>query len=431
MGKRYFLTISILFFAVGAGAFAQSAAQLPAQNAAQLQGGNNTNDFVPYVSQIKVEARNNLIRLTWVDSPDARGPVYIFKSARPFSGSVPANIRPVVVRYGEQYYVDDTDDMKNLYYFVAASDNSGRRYDLILPRINSTSLITSQAQSQLTEEEIASPAQPSITAAPPAMKPAEGIYNLRAALDGDRVIITYEIEGPRRNAILYRSTQPVHRPQDLLNAVIVQSRITSPFIDVPVPGLSWYYALVYEDEISSGNMGIKPGFNATVSPVMIAGEQSAERSLRPIPLPVMTLRNTMPESLHLTEIPGQMPLSRETAGILRDTQMPGKAPLNLKRPRVFAVDLVAPTGGEESALFEIVMDYFVKFQWDTARVSLQHYLSQPRSGEIEGRARFYLGQALYYNGSYREALMEFLSFRSLNLPEANKWIDAVLSAMVY
>jgi len=437
--KLYIFVLIFLFLASGfnlaaqnATQFpAQNATQFPAQNAAQLQGGNNTNDFVPYVSQIKVEARNNLIRLTWVDSPDARGPVYIFKSVRPFTGAVPANIRPVVVRYGEQYYVDDTDDMKNLYYFVAASDNSGRRYDLILPRINSTSIVPSQAQSQLTEEEIASPAQPSITALPPSAKPSEGIYNLRAALDGDRVIITYEIEGPRRNAILYRSTQPVHRPQDLLNAVIVQSRVTSPFIDVPVPGLSWYYALVYEDEISSGNMGIKPGFNATVSPVTVVGEQSTERSLRPIPLPVMTLRNTMPEGLFLTEIPGQMPLSKETSSILRDTQMPGKAPLNLKRPRVFAVDLVAPTGGEESALFEIVMEYFVKFQWDTARVSLQYYLSQPRSSEIEGRARFYLGQALYYNGLYREALMEFLTFRSLNLPEANKWIDAVLSAMVY
>jgi len=421
----YFPAVFSLFFTVFAGLNAQSAAQLPAQ------GG----DFMPYVSQIKVEARNNLIRLTWVDSPDARGPVYIFKSARPFTGSIPANIRPVVVRYGEQYYVDDTDDMKNLYYFIAASDNSGRRYDLILPRINSTSLVSRDAAAgassagQTQEEDQALPAMSA--ALLPQEKPVEGIYNLRAALDGDRVVITYEIEGPKRNAILYRSANPVRRPADLLNAVIVQSRISSPFIDLPVPGLSWYYAVVYEDEISSGSMGIKPGFNATVSPVTITGDQSAERPLRPIPLPVMTLRNTMPESFFITEIPGQMPLSKESSVILRDTHMPSKAPLNLKRPRVFAVDLVAPTGGEESALFEIIMEHFTKFQWDTARVSLQHYLSQPRSAEIESRARFYLGQALYYNGSYREALMEFLTFRSLNVAEANKWIDAVLSAMVY
>jgi len=387
-------------------------------------------DFVPYVSQVRVEARNNLIRLTWVDSPDARGPVYIFKSARPFGASVPANIRPVVVRYGEQYYVDDIDDMQSLYYFIAASDTSGRRYDIILPRINSTGLTPVQVQAQ-EEEQTAAPAQPTVTSVPAPTIQTEGIYNLRANQDGESVVITFEVEGPRKNAILYRSTQPVRRPQDLLNAIIVQSRISSPFIDSPVPGLTWYYAVVFEDEISSGNMGIRPGFNATVSPVMITGDQSAERSLRPIPLPVMTLRNTMPEGFFLTEIPGQMPLNSESSVILRDTQMPSKAPLNLKRPRVFAVDLVAPTGGEESALFEIVMEHFVKFDWRTARVSLQHYLSLPRSAEIEARARFYYGQTLYYTGDYRQALMEFLSFRSLNLPEANKWIEAVLTAMVY
>ncbi|MCL2440909.1 MAG: hypothetical protein FWD14_04145 [Treponema sp.] len=406
MKKQFFTVFFLLFFACGL---------ISAQN----------RDFTPYVSQISVEIRNNLIRLTWVDSPDARGPVFIFRSARPFSGSIPANIRPVIVRYGEQSYVDDTDDMQNLYYFIAASDTSGQRYDIILPRINSTSLIISQMLDD----------SASIIAVPPSgFMPAElteGIYNLRANQDDDKVIITFETAGTQRNAILYRSTQPVRQPHDLLNAVIVRSRISSPFVDYPVPGLTWYYAVIYEDEIASGNMGIKPGINTTVSPVIITGEQTQERSLRPIPLPVMTLHNTMPESFFITEIPGQTPLSIESREVIRETQMPAKAPLVLRRPRVFAVDLVAPTGGEESALFQIVMEHFVKYEWDTARTSLQHYLSLPRSREVEARARFYLGQTLYFTGNYRQALMEFLSFRSFHLPEANTWIDAVLTAMVY
>jgi len=129
MKKRFVLLIVTLHLAVCANVFAQS------------------KDHIPYITQIKVESRNNLIRLTWVDSPDARGPVYIFRSARPFTGSIPANIRPVVVRYGEQYYIDDADDMENLFYFIAASDVSGQRYDIILPKINSTPPVRSQALS--------------------------------------------------------------------------------------------------------------------------------------------------------------------------------------------------------------------------------------------------------------------------------------------
>jgi len=404
MKKWLFPAIFTLFFIISVNLSAQS---------------RNT---APYITEIKAEARNNLIRLTWTDSPDARGPVYIYRSTRPFSGIIPANIRPVVVRYGDQYYIDDTDDIENLYYFIAASDISGQRYEIILPGINSTSPVA-QLNSDYTS---------SVSAALIQAAPAEGLYNLTANKDGDRVIITFDSSGDSgRNAILYRSAHPIERPQDLLNAVIVQSAVKSPFIDLPVPGINFYYAIIYEDEISSGNMGIKPGINATVTSVAVFSEGSQERSLRPIPLPVMTLNSAMPASFFMTQTPGQVPLSGESADMLRDKQMPQKEPIELKTPRVFAVDLAAPAGGEESALFQIVMEYFSKYNWDSARISLQHYLSLPRSKEVEARARFYLGQTLYYTGKYREALMEFLAFRSHNPGEANSWIEAVLAAMVY
>ena len=403
----FFLLIFSLFSGFSAGIWAQNI------------------EYAPHVTQINVEARSNLIRITWVDSPDAKGPVYIFRSARPFGGSVPANIRPVVVNYGEQYYIDDADDMENLYYFIAASDLRGQWYDNIIPRVNSASLIPGLINGNEDEERfyLASDSLPADS--------VSGIYNLKAVMEGERAVITFDSSGAAaRNAILYRSTQPVQSPQDLLNAVIVQSGIVSPFVDFPVPGISWYYAIIFEDDIASGNMGIKPGINATVSAVTISG-QDQERAIRPIPLPILTLRDTISGGLFIADIPNHTPLSAQTSETLRNTQIPVKAPLVLKNPRVFTVDLAAPAGGEDSALIQIVMEYFLKFEWETARVSLQHYLSLPRSKEIEARARFYLGQALYYTANYREALIVFLSFRSQYPDEANVWIDAVLTAMVY
>ena len=404
MRKLYFPLLFPLFFLLSAGIWAQ------------------TGEFSPYVTQINVEARFNLIRITWVDSPDARGPVYIFRSARPFSGSIPANIRPVIVNYGEQYYIDDVDDMDNLYYFIAASDIQGNRYDFIMPRVNSVSLIPS-----LDEEGTF------IVNNPFAPTPAEteGIYNLKASHERDSVIITFDSSRPGRNAILYRSIQPVQRPQDLLNAVIVQSGIVSPFTDSPVPGLSWYYAIIYEDEIASGNMRIRPGINTTVSAVTIQSGDNQERSIRPIPLPILTLRDTVYSGFFIAEIPIETVLSAYVSEMLANTRMPNKAPLQLKDPRVFSIDLTSPLSGEDSSLFQIVTEQFLRFEWETARVNLQNYLSLPRSRDIESRARFYLGQALYYTANYREALMEFLSFRSQYPGEAGKWIEAILTAMVH
>jgi len=422
MRGKLFLTLFLLMVCSGFVKQGSLAAQSrPAQGRPAPQG----REASAYVTQIKAEARNNLIRLTWVDSPEAQGPVYIFRSARPFFGSIPANIRPVVVKYGEQYYVDETDDMENIFYFIAASDMSGLRHDVILPQINSTSVNVNIAQ----------PAQPGEQ--PPAqaelrlfIPPEQKIWNIRAREDGERIIVTYDTAEPDRRAVLYRSTQPVRRPQDLLNAVLLRSGVKPPFVDLPVPGITWYYAVIYEDEISSGGMGINPGYNSTITGARV-GETAAEASMRPMPLPILDLRSAVRGGFVLPEPPEQTPLSREAAGMLGSTRPSAKVPLVLKTPRVFTVDLSAPSSGEESALSQIINDHFLSLDWESACVALQHYLSLPRSQEVEVRARFYFGQTLYFTGNYRQAFLEFLTIRSANPIEINAWLDAVLTAMVY
>jgi len=423
MIKRIFLIICILILLGAAGLNAQEG------------------EFAPYVSQIRAEPRNNLIRLTWVDSPNARGSVYIFRSTRPFGGSVPPNSRPVIVKYGEQNYIDDTDDIGNLYYFIAASDTSGRRYDIIIPRTNSINVNLAQPadleistpkgeaenKTNVTDKTVKEPVVVSV------LEPVKGISNLTAKQDGEKIIITFNTTEPRRKAVLYRSMQPVKQPQDLLNAVVVQSGINSPFTDIPVPGLSWYYAVIYEDEISGGNVGIRSGGNATASPVIIPDDKTADNVMRPIPIPVMTIYNAVPESPFLTDLHNkrQIPLSAEAEKSVENSQLPSKGPLELKPPRVFAVDLQSPSSGEESALFQIIKEYFEKYDWEGARASLSRYLILPRSKDVEARARFYLGQTLYFTGNYKDALIEFMSIKSLHPIEASVWIDAVLTAMIY
>jgi hypothetical protein len=374
--------------------------------------------FMPSVTQIRAESRNKLIRLTWTDSPDARGPVYIFRSARPYSGSVPANIRPVVVRYGAQYYIDDADGMESVYYFIAASDISGRRYDIIVPRINSIVVNISVPNE-------------SVNISPLVIEgwSAEGLFNLRARNDGERVVITFNTANPQKSAVLYRSTQPVMNRDDLLNAVVVRSSVRSAFVDMPAPETAWYYTVIYEDEISSGDIVIKPGINSTVSAVFAYAEETAYSFMRPAPLPILTLSG-YGEGGFLPEVSCEVPLSNDALNVVGSVRPLREKPLVLKEPRVYAIDMEVPAGGEESALVQIIKEYFEKSDWEGARVNLQYYLSVPRSKDVQTRADFYLAQSLYYTGRYREALMKFLSFRTANSVEANSWIDAVLSVMV-
>ena len=406
--KKRFLTVCFILFLVSFGLAAQ--------------------DTEPFVSHIKAESSNNLIRLTWTDAPGARGSVYIFRSARPFTGSVPANIRPVVVKYGEQYYIDDIDDMERIYYFIAASDTSGYIYDIILPEINSINVSARVREQPQTETQT----QIQIVEALPFLESAWGISNLRASPEGEKVIIVYDSSDTNRRAVLYRSMRPVRLPNDLINAVIVQSGMTSPVVDFPVPGLMWYYAVIYEDEILSGDIRIRPGINTTVIGVRLSDDgETAEGYLRPIPLPILTFSDIMPEGSFLFENPQQAaPLSTGAIDMLNATRLP-RAPLTLKTPRIFSVDLTSPSSGEDSALFQIIKEYFRVFDWEGARINLQEYLSLPRSMDVQARARFYFAQSLYFTGNYREALMEFLSIKTIYPVEVNSWIDAVLTALVY
>jgi TolA-binding protein len=182
-------------------------------------------------------------------------------------------------------------------------------------------------------------------------------------------------------------------------------------------------------------MRINPGINATISAVTISGGRMTEMPIRAMPLPVMTsssvsggISGNFMSDVSASE---QQPLSEETSKMLRNTMMPRKAPAELRKPRIFTVDLQAPSGGEDSELFRIVSDSFVKRDWDEARMGLVHYLSLPRSKDVEARARFYLGQTLYFTGNYTGALFEFLSIKSEHPVEANAWIDTILSAMVF
>jgi hypothetical protein len=402
MKKR--LAGTVLIFCCAAALFAQSGA-VP-------------EGFAPFVSELRAETRNNLIRLNWLDSRDARGPVYVFRSARPFYGAVPPNSKPVELAYGTQTYIDETDGLENIYYFIAASDTRGQRFDIFIPQTNTATVSTLTAQSA------------EISAAEPAARGEPGISGINARVEGEGVIITYRLGTPAgRNAVLYRGGRPIRQPQDLLNAAVVQSGVSSPFVDYPVPGTPWYYAVVFENEITGGSVQIGAGRNATMYPVEIPGGMREGAGIRAMPLPSMTVYNAAPESGRFGAIPPAVPLREQTLKALENAQTAPLQPQPPKRPQAFARDLETPAGGEDSGLMRIVQSSFSKRDWENARADLLHFLSLPHSNDTESRARFYLGQTWYFAGKYREALIEFLSVQSRYSAEANEWIDAVLAAM--
>jgi hypothetical protein len=386
---------------------------------AQTQNGSSI--FAPFVSRLQGEVKNNLVRLSWLDSRDVRGPVFIYRSQTPFNDARPYYlVRPIEAPYGVQSYIDEVENPGEWHYFIAASDERGQRYEIFMPYGNTVTVTVEE-----TRNEGSRPVRGPDT--------ASKIIGLEASVRGDGVLITFRLSAPVRNPLLYRSVGPVTGTRDLLNAVLVEDGIISPFTDYPVPGIPYYYAVIGEDELVSGSVGIYPGYNATVSAVEVSSGSRVglgdSPGIRSIPLPLISVNAVSPGSGY-GDVPSPTPLSPEAARAVNSLIHGGTAPeLPQKTPRVFDEDLEPPSGGEEYALRSIAQGSFRNRDWPVCGDELVQYLSLPRSGASENRARFYLAQAYYFTGSYREALFEFLAVQSVYPGETAEWIQAALAML--
>jgi len=172
--------------------------------------------FAPFISRFDAEVRNNLVRLSWVDSGDVRGPVYIYRSTVPFEmENRPVGSRPLVIPYGVQSHVDEVETTGTFYYFAVASDETGRSYDIPIAFLNTIAveiMVGGSVHGAFTTAGSGWSFGPG--GLPQAFAPSgesqTGITSMEAGVQGDKVIITFS-GGNARNAnlYLYRSTRPI------------------------------------------------------------------------------------------------------------------------------------------------------------------------------------------------------------------------------
>ena len=376
----------------------------------------------PFVRQLSATVQNNQVLLQWVDAPDGTGPVYIYRKIIKADSASPVALEPVEVPRGVQSYIDtiDTDGMRS--YLVLASIVKGSPYNVTIPNTNYIEFEASKTTVPLTQSN----------------SKYQNISSLKTEVNKDSIVISFTLNGAEKESnrplVLYRSTQPIRYVQDLVQAVIVQGGITSsPYIDYPVPDIAYYYALVFEDDIKQGTLTLEAGKNVTIAPTEVPagvfriGLPGPQKDIRSMPLPTLSITATVPGAHNFLSLQTlRLPLSPESAKAVASLPFPETKTASLKKPRVFSQDLTASGGGEEYTLRSIVQGPFNNRDWDTVKDQLVRFLSLPRSFTIEARSRFYLGQAYYMTGQYREALFEFLLMKNLYPAEAREWIQSIL-----
>jgi hypothetical protein len=440
-----------------------------------------TSIFAPFVSQASAEVSGSTVRLTWVDAPSVKGPVYVYRARIPFSGPSGRDARAGQggreVPYGQQIFIEEVESLGMWYYFIAASDETRRKYEIVVP-FNNIIDIQLDGTAKHVSASPGTAASAGNTAGAAGTASVAGVANTAGAVNagtvGRAVIapqsgaagdaapsgpggigdiaaqamsngihISFSSSDWSKNALLYRSSRPIAQYNDILGAALVKDRLVSPFVDYPPPGTAFYYAIIYEEDIRSGQAAIYPGANATAVPVYpVSASRGAAVPTGAFAFSSVTASRQQdtyldPGAGYFSTVRSLSPLTAEAAKVAESIRnwlppapvIPPSPPSTARlEPRVFNQDIQSNAArGEDYDLALIVRGPFFRKEWSTARFALEQYLSAGHSQNAVMRARFYLGQCCYFLDDARSALNEFAAVHTAYPNEAAGWLQAALA----
>ncbi len=419
-------------------AFLGAALLVPPLAAQAAPGPAEAGPVLPYPAFLRAAMRLGRVEIDWVDHPGALGGYRVYRHRSRIDASNLAEATALGdVAQGIRSYVDLPPDESEYYYLVLALGADGSPFPAFVPASNETA-----APISLKPALAAAPAPAPLTPAPAPEIPLPSrprVEALSAQPRGDSIVLSYK-GGEGERLVAYRGTSPIARASDLLDAVLVATFLDKggSFVDFPVPGIEYWYALLVEDELKAGRIELVAGRNATAQAARLAltsrnaaiAEVSPSSRTPPLPAFLLDAATGIPVPESPVEAPQRRAVSPDTekavSGLL------ALAP-QIKRPlpplRLLAEELSPPSGGEDYALSLIVTEKLVPGDWAGAAEQLRKYLSLNRGEGAAARARFYLGEALAYAGASREAFFEFLTARDRYPTESAPWIEYVLAEL--
>ncbi len=244
-----------------------------------------------------------------------------------------------------------------------------------------------------------------------------------------------------KNLRLYRSYTPITGPAALqtLSPVANLNPLEFSYVDTPSNTTNYYYAIV--SVLNDGTVYdvIIPSVNATVLPAGVPSSQktsvsaaldsaktteaekhrvSPEETLRNTPLPYL---NVMSKADRSTEtIPQELLDSAELLGISAQKKT------EARKPFIFEKDSKDTSTGDDYSLYAIISTYFARADYKAAEVALRRFLSINHTTDITARTNIYLGQSLFFQQKYQDALSYFLLAESIYPAIAKRWIRFTL-----
>ncbi len=421
--------------------FAFSQEQIPSAQVAESAAISTSADsgqtqetvFAPFPVNLRIGVRGPELVITWQDSPDVSWGYKIYRSA-----TIPdqlsykyATLLGEAAGGTERFIYQVTDD-KPYYYFILARTAENLLYEVFIP-LKNLSLAPVSGEPVPKQAGIALATPEAVKLLPP---------KIEVQKVNDSIVVSLVKENQKGRMILYRSADRINTLMNLANSVVVailDSEIAR-FTDYPIPGIPYFYAVLPESDLISGNAVFIAGQNASEESVLIpagvyrTGLPASLSLSRTIPLPYLVLRKSISEATFFDSLTPDIKntqLSPETeksialliknAGTKTLTELPAGT--------ILSDDIKANSIGEHYTLKQVVNTFFANKKYAETIDQLSLFLSLPRGGDATARAHFYRGQAMANMGNLQDAFFEFLQAQERYYQPCSVWIVYILDAL--
>lgn len=213
---------------------------------------------------------------------------------------------------------------------------------------------------------------------------------------------------------------------------------TVSYIDYPGTKGTYYYTAILVQTDRELDLVI-PGTNSTVEGLQIQPDSSLTQEiqretiqegpnkstgLRNTPLPYLRLLLRQTPSKEIPVNPERSQKDSPDKATETGAAMPK---VSLPPQHIFRQEQEVESVGEDFILQEIVNNQLKTENYQLAEQSLRDFLSIKRSKDATDRGTFYLGEALLYQGKYRQALSCFLTVQDRFPNLTTRWIQAALN----
>lgn len=263
------------------------------------------------------------------------------------------------------------------------------------------------------------------------------VLQFSAEVKEDSVYLTWTTSGAVSSLILYRSLNPFTDFSSLANAVLLSTftENTTAFVDYPLPNTNYYYALVFEKEITTDNsIKFLPGRNTLIQPVRLVREtEEDELAERAVSLPVLNTANGVSAK--------RVTFSAETEQKLHELEA------NFAKYAGYVYSMEHTTTDIEPIFFRFteetdaardvsalslkrILDAHTETEsWTELEAELNDFLRPSHTPLIDARAAFYRAEALFFSGKYDRALLQFLQVEDTFKTETKPWITLTLKKL--